>query len=91
MTDIDVNMDRLGIVVHGVPGQLVETAMSGLEVALRRRLGEIRLDDIRDVDMAELALSPVNSRSNLDADALRGLIVERLVGLLTEGREGALK
>ena len=89
MKDLDVRLDRLNVVVHGVSNQIVAAAMSGLDSALGRRLCDSHLADLVSLDMAELAVSPAHIPKSLDADALRGFIVEQLVEVITrQPKEG---
>jgi hypothetical protein len=88
MTNVDVQLDRLGIDVQGLSPQLVETAMTGLEGALRSRLGRLRTGRFSDVEVSDLALAPATIDAPTNAEALRSLIVERLVEAMTNEQPG---
>ena len=88
MTYVDVQLDRLGIAVDDLSVQLVETALVGLEDALQRRLGSLRPGIFNDLDISDLALSPATIDAPANAEALRSIIVERLIEAITSGQGG---
>ncbi len=79
MTNLDVRIDRLRLVLHGVSSEIVESAISGLDSSLARRLGSTHFRDVINLDIAELALPPADAPRNPDAAVLRGLIVDGLI------------
>ncbi len=78
MINIDIN--RVTIALHGVSAQVVESAVTGLEEELHRRLGSLPPGISADIDIGELSLGPVRSETVLDGNALRGIIAEQLAG-----------
>ncbi|MCP4463722.1 MAG: hypothetical protein GY819_13080 [Planctomycetaceae bacterium] len=84
---MNVSIDRLRISLHGVSAQMVEAAVDGLDVELRRRLGLRGLDkrlngNSASVNIAELALSPAHLDAASDSAGLRGLIADRLLDVI---------
>lgn len=82
-----VEIDRLQVNVQGISTLLIEEAVQGLDAELGRRLGVNNLgqsfgNNTGMVDLAELAIGPINVSSTLDAGELRGLIAERLLGAI---------
>ncbi len=73
-----LNIGRVQIALHGVSAQIAQEAVTGLEGALRSRLGMLQVHGMAGVDMGELSLNPVHSTVVMDANALRALIAERL-------------
>jgi hypothetical protein len=72
-----IDIDRLSIRVHGVPGGLVEEAVAGLEGELRRRLGGRRGSLLSAVPT--LSIGPLDLPARADAAALRDLLADRLL------------
>lgn len=72
-----LDIGRLSITLHGVAPDLAAAAVSGLEDALQRRLGGLRLD--RAGFRPELRIGPFDLAERADAAALRDLIAARLV------------
>jgi len=72
-----LDIGRLSITLHGVSADLAEAAASGLEDALRRRLGGLRLD--RAGSVPELRLDALDLPRRVDAAVLRELIAAHLV------------
>lgn len=72
-----LDIERLSITLHGVSADLADAAASGLEDALQRRLGGLRLD--RAASLPDLRIGPLDLPHRADAAALRELIAERLV------------
>lgn len=76
-------IDRIAMKLHGVPVQIAETALAGLDGELLCRL------QLRGVDPATLSglastlrLPPIHSPLPLDADALRSRLADGLMALL---------
>lgn len=80
MTCIDIN--RVNIALHGVSAQVVETAVGGLEAAVKRRLGQLPGWSGTSLDIGDLSLGPVHKETVLDAAVLRDIIADRLVGAI---------
>ena len=72
-----LDIGRLSIALHGVSADLAEAAASGLEDALRRRLGGVRLD--RAGSVPELRIGPLDVPHRADAATLRELIAAHLI------------
>lgn len=72
-----VDIDRVGIVLHGVSAELAESAAAGLEGALRRRLGALHVS--RSLDVPALRIDALDLPPQADASVLRDLLAERLV------------
>lgn len=85
---LNLNIDHIRLSLHDVPQQIVEQAMSGLQPALIRRIGALRELQMNaaplQINVAELALGPMQQTGVMDAARLRGLIVDQLVGQLQE-------
>jgi hypothetical protein len=73
-----IDIDRLSIRVHGVPGPLVEEAVAGLEGELRRRLGG-RSGSLLNRVVPALSIGPLDLPARSDAAALRHLLADRLL------------
>lgn len=86
MINIDIN--RLTINLHGISAMLAEQAVNGLEQELQRRLGVLAKGELSDFDIGDLSLGPIHSTTQLDAAALRSLLVERLI---TQIQHSAMK
>ena len=72
-----LDIDRLSITLHGVSADLAAAAVAGLEDALQRRLGGLRLD--RAGFRRDLHIGPLDLPDRADAATLRELIAERLL------------
>jgi hypothetical protein len=77
MSGAMVEIGRLSIVLHGVSAAIAETAVGGLEAALRRRLDVMRIADSRAVPA--LHVDAFDLPPDADATTLRELLAERLV------------
>lgn len=75
---ISLDISRIRVALHGISAEVVEEATSDLESELRRRLGRLSVSDLAAIDIAELAIGPVQSSTVLDAGTLRDIIAERL-------------
>lgn len=78
-----LHIDRVAMKLHGIPVQVAETAVAGLDNELLRRL------QLRGVDPATLAglpstlrLPPIHPSLPLDAEALRARLADGLMALL---------
>jgi hypothetical protein len=71
-----LDIERLSITLQGVSANLAEAAACGLEDALQRRLGGLRLD--RAVSVPELRIGPLDLPRRADAATLRELIAEHV-------------
>ncbi|HEB97426.1 MAG TPA: hypothetical protein ENI96_13470 [Sedimenticola thiotaurini] len=78
MSALQIRLERIGIVLQGIPVELVEQAVSGLEPLLRRRLQGWRPAAAEQIDIAGLALDPVRAAPGLDAAGLRALLAEQI-------------
>jgi len=76
---ICVDINRVYIALHGVSPLVVETAVGGLEVELKRRLGQLPGWSGASLDIGDLSLGPVHKETVLDAATLRDIIADRLV------------
>ncbi|MBB3191873.1 hypothetical protein [Halomonas cerina] len=85
MSNVDLQLERLQISLHGVSAEVAESAMTGLDEELRRRLGGLSAADLPLSDQAELALGAIHVQGRIDPAALRGLIAQRLVASLRQG------
>ncbi len=85
MSGISIDLNRLQISLHGVSAEVAESAMTGLDAELRRRLGRLSPGDLQLEDRAELALDDIRVQGRIDASALRVLIAARLVTALGGG------
>jgi Mrp family chromosome partitioning ATPase len=74
----ELNIGRIQIALHGIPAPVAEQAVTGLDDELRHRFTMLQIDGMAGIDLGELSLSPVHSSTVLDANALRGLIADRL-------------
>lgn len=72
-----VDIERLSITLHGVSADLAQGAVHGLEAAVQRRIGGLRID--RAGNVSEIHVGPFDLPRGADATALRSLIAERLV------------
>lgn len=79
-----VEIGRLDITLHGVSADIAEAAVSGLESALRRRLGALRGGRL--LDVPTLRIDALDLPPEADAAALRDLLAERLVQALGDTR-----
>lgn len=81
---IHLQIDKLQLKLHGVSAELAESAVSGLEEELRRRLGtqnacQSLIAGAAQINTSELAIGPMHSQAALDAGNLRSLIADRLL------------
>lgn len=81
---MNIDIGRMNISLHGISAEVVEESTAGLEEELRRRLGTRMQGQglnskTANIDLAELALSPVHVSTTLNAAGLRSLIADRLV------------
>jgi hypothetical protein len=76
---ISIDIHRLTINLHGISAMLAEQAVDGLEQELHRRLSVLAGGDLVSHDIGELSLGPIHTTTQLDAAALRSLLVERLI------------
>ncbi len=90
MRDIEINIGRLVVALHGVSAAVVEEAAAGLEAELSRRLGTIPWGDMAAFDVGDLSVGPLRADSVLDAAALRGIIADRLVQALVAAHSEAV-
>lgn len=72
-----LDIGRLSITLHGISADLAEAAVYGLEDAVQRRLGGLRLD--RAGSVPELRIDPLDLPRGADAEVLRQLIARHLV------------
>ena len=80
MSGATIEIGRLNIALHGVTAGVAEAAVGGLEGALRRRLGSLRIG--RPLDLPSLTIDAVDLPPDADAAALRELLAERLARAL---------
>ncbi len=82
MSAIELTIDRVGISLDGVSQEIAAAAMSGLEGELARRLDPLALRAavFTRTDLAEIALGPLTAPANIDAEGLRALIADALIG-----------
>jgi len=87
---IDFDIALVEIALHGVSQEIAETALSGLEGELARRIDAhaLRAGTLPRTDLAEVALGPLNVAANIDAAGLRALIAEALVGHVLDAPPG---
>jgi hypothetical protein len=81
MSTIDLGIGLVEIALHGVSREIAETALSGLEGELARRIDARgpRLDALASTDLADAALGPLTVAANIDSAGLRALIAEALI------------
>lgn len=77
MSSAMIDIGRLTIALHGVSAEIAEAAVAGLEAALRRRLGSLRLG--QSFAVPALRIDAGDLPPEADAVALRDLIANRLV------------
>ena len=85
--NMQVDINRLHINLHGISALMIEEAVQGLDGELRRRLGVRNIGNglsskTATVDLAELSLSAVHVDSTINVAGLRGLIADRLLDAL---------
>ena len=87
MSAIGFDIALVEIALHGVSQEIAETALSGLEGELARRLDALalRAGTLPRNDLAELALGPLSVAANIDAAGLRALIAEALLDHVLDG------
>ena len=78
-----VEIGRLNITLHGISATVAEAAVGGLEDALRRRLGALRVG--RPLDLLALTIDAMDLPPDADAAALRELLDEALSLLAIDG------
>ncbi len=82
-----LNIQRIDVMLHDVPVQIVEQAVSGLQDELGQRLSASRFGagvETMDINVAQLALGPLQQRANIDAAALRMLLADQLMQQLQQ-------
>lgn len=80
-----IDIDRIHIAMQGVSAAVVEAAMQDLGEELQRRLGVLRAAESLPggtLEIAELAIGPLQMTAQTDAAALRALIAQGLVEML---------
>jgi hypothetical protein len=78
-----LHIDRIAMKLHGVPVQIAEAALSGLDSELLRRLQRHGIDPAALAGLpSTLRLPPIHSLLPLDADALRARVADGLMALL---------
>ena len=84
---MNLNIQRINMTLHDVPAQIVEQAVSGLQDELAQRLSASRLAanaETMDINVALLALGPLQQGANIDAAALRLLLADQLMQQLQQ-------
>ena len=84
MNSTVIEIERLAVSLHGVSSQVVEAAATGLEAEITRRLGGLALSDTKSLNLGDVAMSPVHTKTVLDASALRGIIADRLTDAIVQ-------
>src|SRR5688572_5014687 len=87
MSNVNLDIDRLSISLHGVSAGVAQEAVADLAQELRRRLASLPPQSLPSLDMGGLAVGPLNASGTLDATSLRDLIADRLVQALFD-RQG---
>lgn len=84
MSGTMIEIGRLNIALHDVSAEVAEAAIGGLEAALRRRIGTLRIG--RPHDVPALSIDALDLPPGADAVALRELLAERLALALGDTR-----
>lgn len=78
-----LNIDRIALRLHGVPSEIAQAAMDGLDTEILRRL------QVRGINAAALSclssslhMSSIHSTEPLDAESLRSKLADGLMDLL---------
>ena len=77
-----IAIDSLALTLHGVSAEIAQAALTGLDVALARRLNVRAFDHTRWREPMSLRLPPIQASHGIDAETLRGLIADGLAQLL---------
>jgi len=79
-----LNIDRIALRLHGIPAEVAQAAIDGLDAEILRRLQVVGIDAAALSGLSpNLRLPSIHSAEPLDAESLRARLADGLIGLLS--------